>query len=203
MEKEIKTEVVDCGADARIYICRLNPAFSSAPFAAGLQPPPAFSAHRKTEWLTVRYLLAQAGYHQEVQYADKGKPVLPGSGMHISISHSRDYAAVMVSPVPCGVDVEKISDRAARVAHKFLSGPEKELASGVHQDRDFTLFWSAKESLYKITGSPDFLKSFRIVSLPPGGNVFDVEHIKGKNVTRYRVFYTIFDGHVLTWIHEG
>lgn len=203
MEEEIKIEVVECGSKARIFLCRLNPRISSHPLVADIQTPSAYAKHRKTEWLTIRYLVAQAGFNHEIQYSEKGKPYLKDAAVNISISHSCEYAAVMVAPGCCGMDVEMISGRAARVAHKFLSVEERNELAGENQNLLYTLFWSAKESLYKITGSPDFLKSFRIVSQSSGEQLLWVEHREEKNVTRYKVFYTIFDGHVLTWIHEG
>jgi 4'-phosphopantetheinyl transferase EntD len=110
----------------------------------------------------------------------------------------------MTAPVACGVDVEKISGRTEKVAHKFLSETERKVPDNFDRELYFTLMWSAKESLFKITGRPDYLKHMKTLVFPrPGINFIEMEvDCKGKN-KEFRVFYTTFDGHVLTWAYEG
>jgi 4'-phosphopantetheinyl transferase EntD len=202
MGKEIKAEKIDCGNDARIFYCRIptdHPPFLHSP---DIQPPSSYAEHRKREWLTVRFLLSQAGVSHDVQYSDNRMPSLPDAGLYLSISHSREYAAVMLSPLPCGVDTEKISERAARIAHRFLDRDEINMIPEAQSDFFYTLFWSAKESLYKITGCPDFRMNMKVISLPGDGKSFGIELCKSHKTSLYRVFYTIFDSHVLTWINE-
>lgn len=79
-----------------------------------------------------------------------GAPLLVGSDLHISISHSRNYAAVMLSAEGhCGIDIEEPRlEQLARVKSKFLTPAE--LAAGV----DLLTAWTAKEAAFKAAGTP-------------------------------------------------
>jgi hypothetical protein len=52
------------------------------------------------------------------------KPTLTQA--HISITHTQNYAYLLVAPSVCGVDAEGISNKATRVKHKFCSVSERE-----------------------------------------------------------------------------
>ena len=69
----------------------------------------------------------------------------------VSLSHTNEYAVAVVSfEEEVGIDIEKISDKLSRVAHKFLSPPER-----LHAGDDLfkmCVYWCAKESLYKWYG---------------------------------------------------
>lgn len=76
----------------------------------------------------------------------EGKPYLP-AGPEFSLSHGGALAALLVSDVPCGVDVERIGRAAsARVRVRVLR-PE-EAASG----RAFAWLWTRKEAVMKLDG---------------------------------------------------
>ncbi len=79
-----------------------------------------------------------------------GAPRLVGATEEISISHSRRFAALMVSPAGrCGVDIEEPRlEQLSRVKSKFLT-PE-ELAAEV----DLLAAWTAKEAVFKAAGTP-------------------------------------------------
>lgn len=80
-----------------------------------------------------------------------GAPRLVGADAEISISHSRQFAALMVSSEDrrCGVDIEEPRlEQLSRVRSKFLT-PE-ELAAGV----DLLAAWTAKEAVFKAAGTP-------------------------------------------------
>ncbi|HNQ27892.1 MAG TPA: 4-phosphopantetheinyl transferase, partial [Aquaticitalea sp.] len=58
-------------------------------------------------FLSVRHLLAEFGYADEdLFYDDNGKPHLK-DGKHISITHSFEFSAVIVSNNAVGIDIEK------------------------------------------------------------------------------------------------
>lgn len=79
-----------------------------------------------------------------------GSPRLVGADAEISISHSRRYAALMVSTAGrCGVDIEEPRlEQLDRVRTKFLTPDE--LAAGV----DLLSAWTAKEAVFKAAGTP-------------------------------------------------
>ncbi len=69
----------------------------------------------------------------------------------VSLSHTNEYAVAVVSfEEEVGIDIEKISDKLSRVAHKFLSPPER-LDAGDDLFK-MCVYWCAKESLYKWYG---------------------------------------------------
>ncbi len=89
-----------------------------------------------------------------VQLNHCGKPYLPGTGLQFSISHSENYAAVIVSRSQrVGIDVEKIAPKLLRVAPKFMN--EEELAFAGSDLIALALCWSAKEAVYKWYGNND------------------------------------------------
>ena len=65
-----------------------------------------------------------------------------------SISHTDGAIAVAVSKASVGVDIEKVSDRAAKVAKKVFS--EAELKDDCDDENLFTTrLWTKKESIFK------------------------------------------------------
>ena len=69
----------------------------------------------------------------------------------ISLSHTNEYAVAVVSlEEEVGIDIERISNKLSRVAHKFLS-PSERILAGENLLR-MCVYWCAKESLYKWYG---------------------------------------------------
>ena len=83
---------------------------------------------------------------------EHGKPYLENSLFEISISHSRDLAAVIAAPQAVGIDIQKIVSKIERIAHKFMR--EEEMASLQEETRleHLHVYWGAKEALYKAYG---------------------------------------------------
>jgi len=109
--------------------------------------------HRKA-FLSIRHLLAKFGYKDsDVVYDENGKPHLR-DGNFISITHSRNFTAIIVSTCEeVGVDIEMQRDKILRIAHKFTPFEEyRTLANTAAIIRKLTIVWGAKESLYKIYG---------------------------------------------------
>ena len=76
----------------------------------------------------------------------EGKPYLPG-GPEFSLSHGGGLAALLISDVPCGVDVERVNRTASeRVRARVLR--QEEAVSG----RAFAWLWTRKEAVMKLDG---------------------------------------------------
>ncbi len=111
-------------------------------------------------WLASRALLLQLfdKHKVEVHKDLNNKPslVVDGKRYFIAITHSYDYAAVMISDRhEVGLDMERIDKRIGRVAHKFINDDELLYVSKVKEDDLIlyqTIIWSAKETIYKIYG---------------------------------------------------
>ncbi len=102
-------------------------------------------------FMSVRHLLAEAGYTDHDLYYDTlGKPHLK-DGKHISITHSFTFSGIIVSNQDVGIDIEMQRDKILRIAHKFTPFEEyKTLANTEAVIRKLTIVWGAKESLYKL-----------------------------------------------------
>ncbi|GAA1037768.1 4'-phosphopantetheinyl transferase superfamily protein [Virgisporangium ochraceum] len=78
-----------------------------------------------------------------------GRPMLPGTGLHASITHSADVVGLALTRVaPVGLDVERISEiDVASLSRSVLHGSERapDLPS-------FFTYWTRKESVTKATG---------------------------------------------------
>jgi 4'-phosphopantetheinyl transferase len=102
-------------------------------------------------FLSVRMLLHEAGYTDFDLYYDAfGKPHLK-DGQHISITHSHEFAAIIISNQKVGIDIELQREKIKSIASKFC---DAELSFLVEQSQDYipklTIIWGAKEAIFKI-----------------------------------------------------
>lgn len=82
-----------------------------------------------------------------------GRPVLPGTGLHVSVSHSGDRIAVVLGRGgPLGVDVEHAAPERDVAGLSRLALSPAELARGVPDQVGFYTYWTRKESVLKATG---------------------------------------------------
>ena len=104
----------------------------------------------KQGFMSVRHLLALAGYTDfDLFYTKAGKPYLK-DGKHISITHSFSFSAIIVSDKKVGIDIEMQRPVILKIAHKFTPLEEyRTLANEAALIRKLTMVWAAKESLYK------------------------------------------------------
>lgn len=111
--------------------------------------------HRRLEWLAGRWLLhMMSGRNMRgACLKDKyGKPYLTGSLFDISISHSREMAAVVAAPKEVGVDVQKLVGKIELIAHKFMRQEEMDSLEAATRLEHLHVYWGAKETLYKAYG---------------------------------------------------
>lgn len=106
--------------------------------------------HRRG-FLSVRMLLQEAGYtDNDLSYDDLGKPHL-SDGKHISITHSHHFSAIVVSDVQVGIDMEKIREKIAVIAPRFMEEnfefPDKKDPEYI---KKLTALWGVKECIFKI-----------------------------------------------------
>jgi len=107
--------------------------------------------HRRG-FLSVRKLLAQIGYTDfDLHYDATGKPHLE-DGTHISISHSHEFSAIIVSNQIVGIDLELCREKAAVIAHKFVHEAESEFMDPADPEyiQKLTVLWGVKEVIFKI-----------------------------------------------------
>ena len=161
---------------------------------------------RQKEWLASRTLVYQLLRHFTDQplslHRDAtGKPVFAEAGLHLSITHSPRLAAVILSDkFEVGIDIELVSPKALRVADKFLTEQERALTSDDEQQT--CLYWSAKETLYKMYSKKQLtLKENLFVEPAPEaeGNLLLGRIITDKFSKLYHIHHELLLGHVLTY----
>lgn len=152
--------------------------------------------HRRG-FMSVRHLLAEAGYTDfDLYYSDSGKPHLK-DGKHISITHSFTFSGIIVSDdIPVGIDIEKQRDKIVKIAHKFT--PIEEYRTIANHDalvQKLTIVWGAKESLYKIYNQEglSFLKNIVVNDFS-----FDTKEIRASinyknDIKHYKLNFTEFE----------
>lgn len=120
-------------------------------------------------------------------YDEQGKPHL--EDLHISFSHSGDYAAVAMSTeCPVGIDIEVMGERVGRLYQRFLN--EEELAECNSSDlSQLHYYWGAKEAIYKATRVDD---PFEEITIRPSENRGIVH--KKTGTERYRLYHQIIEG---------
>lgn len=111
---------------------------------------------RKLSWLAVRNLLLQMpDINHNINYDHFGAPFL-NPGRHISISHSGDYAAIIISKTgKTGIDIELINPKILSLLPKFLN--DDEYADVLNNVEKAYIYWCAKEALYKYYGRKELI----------------------------------------------
>lgn len=114
---------------------------------------------RKKEFLSVRLLTERLLHSKpEIEYNTAGRPALKNSSLNISITHSNELVAVYLSEKKIGIDAENLNRNIENIARRFLSEKEMEFAKKQENTRTtMTLFWSAKEAVYKCSGETGIL----------------------------------------------
>lgn len=129
-----------------------------------------------------------------IDHNDDGSPFI--EGLNISISHTKGYAAVIISKqLKVGIDIEYISNRVEKITNWFMRSDEY-----AKETVDLIVQWCAKETAYKYFSAikPDFLDlhSYYDESSKLRG-FFDIEETK--NNDKIRIITSISTNFVLTY----
>lgn len=148
-------------------------------------------------FLSVRWLLRAFGYSDnDLFYDEFGKPHLK-DGKQISISHSFNFSAVIISDFIIGIDVEKQREKISIIAHKFVDY-EFDYLSETSKDyvKKLTIIWCVKESLYKLYCTPGLsFKNHCLVipfSVEDKNTVAWIDYKQKKS--RYTIAFLEFEG---------
>lgn len=155
------------------------------------------SVYRQCEVLAVRAALRNIyGITAELSHDENGRPLL-SNGSNVSISHTKGYAAVIVSQsCNVSVDIEYISPRVLKIVNMFMRTDENATSQ-----TSALLHWCTKETLYKLY-SADKLSFFEmrinaIIGDERQGIVV-AENLRRKEILN--VSYRITDDFVLTYV---
>lgn len=143
---------------------------------------------RKLEFLGVRLCFQKLfGKSVEIINDANGKPYLVDESFEISISHSKNWMAVIAHPEKkVGIDIESRTNKIRKVSKRFLSETEQKELSDCENDAQLELAWSSKEALYKIIGNSavDFSNHLRIFPF----EVKEHGHIEAEHLETGRKF---------------
>lgn len=162
---------------------------------------------RKKQWLAYRLLLRNllAPYNYVIEYDDAGKPFLAGSNLHISVTHTEDLAAVIISRnARVGIDIEKIKPRVLKVRDKFLREEEYSIIRKETEAEQLTLAWCAKEALYKLYGlrTLDFRENISVEIPANAGIPFRAVIRSGEMQNNYELFSDKMGDFILVYLVE-
>jgi phosphopantetheinyl transferase len=102
------------------------------------------SENRKLEILAAKALLKKMCGNSKLDYNEYGAPILDNN-KKISVSHSKQLVAIIVSELKTGIDIEIISNRILKIKDKFISKYDNINES----QEDLTIAWSTKECIFK------------------------------------------------------
>ncbi len=164
---------------------------------------------RNLHWLATRVLLRKmlnTSEYIDCQADENGKPILINHPHHISLSHSYDYAAVMVSKTKkVGIDIEIIKDKIERVKNKFMSSEELDFISQKNGIEHLYICWCAKEALYKLNGKKEtsfkdhiHLAAFDYAEMGELNAQIDKKNTKDA----YKVKFRKFDDYMMGYVVE-
>lgn len=160
---------------------------------------------KQLEWLAsrtcVKYTVELLEHnYQGIEKDEHNNPYLSEIKGFVSLSHTSDYTVVIVSlEEEVGIDIEKISDKLSRVAHRFLSDSEQ-LDAGNDLFK-MCIYWCAKESLYKWYGKKNlsfkeniFIEPFEEKPTTVNGKIFIDEIL----ITEHRLDVFYIEDYVIT-----
>jgi phosphopantetheinyl transferase len=129
---------------------------------------------------------------------DGVKPCLAESGIYCSVSHSARLVIAVAHRHPIGVDLERVSEKAIRTRHLFMSPSERGLISlsSLGPERTATRAWTTKEAAAKALGLHLF-QAIREVEVVRVGEEEGVMRYRGKD---YPVRHGEGNGYVITLI---
>lgn len=165
---------------------------------------------RTLHWLATRVLLRRM--LDTTEYIDcpsdaNGKPYLANFPQRISLTHSYDYAAVMMSDDrEVGIDLEIVKPKITRIADKFMK-PE-ELVSIPEEAKIEHLYacWCAKEAVYKLQGNKGISFKDNMTVQPfdyrdQGTLLLDLDAPERKET--FKVFYERFNEYMLGYVMDN
>jgi phosphopantetheinyl transferase len=164
---------------------------------------------RKQEWVAVRLLLQHLTFARTyIIYGENGAPGLSDDTYKISISHTKGFAAIILSEnSQPGIDIEFRSERAWKLREKFLNKHELEILTMLNEcEKNIdlaTVCWCAKEAAFKALGKSavDFAGHFTIepFNLSTEGILF-LQESRTPQKQRFPIRYQINEAYILTWI---
>ena len=162
---------------------------------------------RQVHWLATRVLLRtllKTEHYIDCKADAHGKPYLVNFPHHISLSHSYDYAAVMISETRAvGIDIELVKPKIEALASKFLTEDERSFIDSEHAVAHLYSCWAAKEAVYKLQGKSgvSFKKHIHLQPFNYAENGTLRALLQGEeDTTNFDVAFERFGSYVLAYV---
>lgn len=163
------------------------------------------SESHKRGFLAVRMLLQHAGYTDHDLYYDAfGKPHLH-DGTHISISHSHEFSAIILSDKTTGLDLELRRSKIALIADKFIEPTFSLDKHAPDYISKLTVNWGVKEAVFKIRNEKGISFKDHIVVEPfEMADKCTTAHLNFKNVKcQFSVFFDEIADYSLVYLFKN
>lgn len=163
--------------------------------------------HKRLEFLNTRAALHHlTDGNIELSYSERGAPKLPGF-QGISISHNREYSAVIVSDLfPVAIDLEAFRPQMLQLANRYLSEQETNSIMPDNEKVKCLACWSAKETLIKMEDDPglDLRNEIRISPFPYQQTGMSRGIVrKSGNIRSYPLFFKFEKDYCLCFSYKG
>lgn len=160
------------------------------------------SKKRKLEWLSIRVVLQiLTNDNKTVKHTSQGQPYLSDNSYQISISHSKDYAVVLLHKhKKVGVDIENYSNRILKIEKRFIS--DNEYIDPKNRTLHLILHWCAKETLYKLMDSTKIIFKEHLHIHPfqiQNNGVIKACESLSQDTTVFDIYYEVNPNFVITW----
>jgi 4'-phosphopantetheinyl transferase len=167
---------------------------------------------KRLEYVSARHLvhLLTGLDHRNPIHTDlTGKPIfLWDPTLHLSISHSHQYAAAILSKTSkVGIDIQLIVPQMQKVAKRVFSSTELSFASSENELEMLHILWGIKEAVYKAfgLGGIDFKNQI-------GVHPFSYQYPKGsfkagltkenQTITYSGIYQFLPEGYVSVYLNE-
>ncbi|MEZ4911304.1 MAG: 4'-phosphopantetheinyl transferase superfamily protein [Saprospiraceae bacterium] len=170
----------------------------------------SLSIKKQLEWCASRRLI-KSMLHDDVPHKLSifkdihGKPYIENSSAHISLSHSHDcIAAIISSDQIVGIDVQLIVDKIVKISPKFLSEPELSYCKNSDDPLlAYHIYWGAKECIFKSygRGEVDFKNHILLndLGLVTEKGRFGATFKKNGVILHFELYYFILPSYVLVY----
>ena len=162
--------------------------------------------NQRRQKLAVRALLNEV--FEEKMYLnhhDNGKPYLENCVTNISITHTENYVAIIISDDDeLGIDIESLDRNFAAVEQKALSEEEIEDLDDDKKNEQLAIYWCAKEAIFKRMSQNrvNFAEQIEVekFNLKKEGELEATFIHKDEYEEDFELEYMMFDRHVLVWL---
>ncbi|WP_341227083.1 4'-phosphopantetheinyl transferase superfamily protein [uncultured Arcticibacterium sp.] len=157
---------------------------------------------KKLEMLTSRVAIRHLANDLNISFDgvkkdEHGKPYLVNTKWEMSITHSKNFIGVIMHPhLPVGIDIEKPQTKMWRILPRLYS--ETEIKAVGDNLETLSVYWSAKEALYKLYGKRgvDFVRNLRLHESTEGlmGEIIMPNYHK-----RHHILQEKIEDYILVW----